>query len=64
MITKVINDWCDKKFVEALDENDKVKSTTKAVVSGFVRGAVDASVVMYPIVLAGCLYWKHQALKK
>lgn len=59
-ITKQILKWTDKKYEEGVEEND----TKKIMISGFVEGAIDGCVVCYPIVVAGCYYWKKRALKK
>lgn len=44
-------------------ENDK-HPYAKAAGCGFVEGVIDGAVICYPMLLVGCWYWKHKALKK
>lgn len=62
-ITRKILDWTDKKFDEALDENEK-HPALKAGVSCFVSGLIDGAVIAYPILVFGCYYWRKKAEKK
>lgn len=61
-ITKTILNWTEEKLND-LDMNDK-HAELKAVGLGMIDGFVDGAVLAYPILIAGCLYWKSKALKK
>lgn len=63
MLVKKMLDWADEKHGEALDVNEK-HSTRKAMISGAVEGFIDGAVIAYPILLAGCIYWRKKATKK
>lgn len=63
-VTRMLIDWCDTKFEEALDENDGRKAGKKAFASGFVEGFMDAAIVMYIPVVIACTIWQHKATKK
>lgn len=61
-ITRTVLNWTGDKF-NKLDPNDK-HSTIKAVALGAIEGAIDGAVMVYPVLLAGCYYWKKKALDK
>jgi hypothetical protein len=56
--------WCDKKFNDALHEEDDRKGMQKAFASGAVEGIMDAAIVMYIPVLIACFVYKNQVDKK
>lgn len=60
MITRKILEWTDKKYDEGVVED----KTSKVKASGFVEGLVDGCVIFYPVMVAACIYWQKQALKK
>lgn len=60
MITRTMLKWADKKY----EEGEAEGKYSKIIASGFVEGLVDGSVIMYPVMVAACVYWKRQALKK
>lgn len=62
-ITRGIIDWIDKKFAEAIDEDDERKGMQKAALSGAVEGYLDAAVLMYPVVVLACYVYQSK-LKK
>lgn len=61
-ITRSILKWTDEQTEKLTGE--KKSDYVKALGLGMIEGAVDGAVLAYPIVLAGCLYWKKQATKK
>lgn len=61
-ITKTILDWTEEKLND-LDMNDK-HAELKSIGLGAIVGMIDGAVLAYPILMAGCLYWKSKALKK
>lgn len=61
-ITKTILNWTEEKLND-LDMNDK-NAELKAFGLGVIDGFVDGAVLVYPILMAGCLYWRNKALKK
>lgn len=63
-IARSILKFGDKLTEEAYAEEDSKKAGVKAFTAGALEGAIDAAVVCYPLLLAGCYYWKKQALKK
>lgn len=63
-VARQLIDWCDKKFNDALHEEDDRKGMQKAIVSGTVEGFMDAAIVMYIPVLIACFVYKNQANKK
>lgn len=63
-IAREILKWTDKETDKVLyDENTKHRGL-KAVGLGMIEGFVDGAIVAYPILLAGCIYWRKQARKK
>lgn len=64
MITRSVIALADKKFNEALREEDDRKGNAKAFISGAIEGYADAALMMYPVVLIACWYWKAKADKK
>ena len=63
-VTRNLIDWCDKKFDEALHEEDERKSSAKAFASGAVEGFMDAAILLYVPVLIACYIWQGKANKK
>lgn len=53
----------DEVYNNIDEENDK-HPYAKAFGCGAVEGIIDAAVICYPLLLVGCHYWKHKALKK
>lgn len=53
----------DKLMEDTITEEDSKKRYLKAFTAGALEGVMDAAIVCYPILLAGCCYWKKQALK-
>ena len=63
-VTRVLINWCDKRFNDALDEEDERKANVKAFTSGAVEGFMDAAIVWFVPVLISCFVYKHKAAKK
>ena len=62
-ITKEIHKWTDKEMEKIMyDENVKHRGL-KAVGLGMVEGFIDGAVMAYPILVAGCIYWRKKAGK-
>lgn len=62
-ITKQIHKWTDKEMEKIMyDENVKHRGL-KAVGLGMVEGFIDGAVIAYPILVAGCIYWRKKAGK-
>lgn len=62
-ITRTILDWTDDRFEKV--QNGEVKHPyAEAFALGAIEGAIDGAVIMYPILLAGCVYWRKKALEK
>ena len=62
-ITKEIHKWTDKEMEKIMyDENVKHRGL-KAVGLGMVEGFIDGAVIAYPILVAGCIYWRKKAGK-
>ena len=61
-LTKRLLDWTDRKYDEIDVETDK-HWAIKVTALGFVEGAIDGAVFAYPILLAGCVYWRKKAEK-
>jgi hypothetical protein len=59
-ITRQMLKWCDKTFMDSLEEPDERKAMRKASASGFVEGILDGAVIMYPVVLIACCVYKHK----
>lgn len=59
-VTKRLIKWCDKKYTEAIDDNNG----RKAFVSGAVEGFMDAAIVLYIPMTILCAIWRHEANKK
>lgn len=63
-IARGILKWTDKEMDKVLyDENTKHKGL-KSVGLGMLEGFVDGAIIAYPILIAGCIYWRKQAEKK
>lgn len=62
-ITKEIHKWTDKEMEKIMyDENVKHRGL-KALGLGMVEGFIDGAVIAYPILVAGCIYWRKKAGK-
>lgn len=62
-ITKQIHKWTDKEMEKIMyDENVKHRGL-KALGLGMVEGFIDGAVIAYPILVAGCIYWRKKAGK-
>lgn len=62
-ITKQIHEWTDKEMEKIMyDENVKHRGL-KAVGLGMIEGFIDGAVIAYPILVAGCIYWRKKAGK-
>lgn len=59
-VTRRLIDWCDKKYNEAIREDDG----RKAFASGAVEGFMDAAIVLYVPIAICCALWRHEAMKK
>lgn len=62
MLAKKVLDWKDAEL-NKIDENTK-HGYLKAFGLGAVEGAIDSAIVWYPILLAGCYYWRKKATGK
>jgi hypothetical protein len=54
-IMRAIIKWCDKKYDEAIEEENDFKAGTKAFGSGFVEGFFDGAIIMYFVTLITCI---------
>lgn len=62
-ITKQVHKWVDKEMDKIMYEEDVKHRGLKAVGLGMVEGFIDGAVIAYPILLAGCIYWRKKAGK-
>lgn len=58
-VVKRLLDWNQKKFDEIDVENDK-HWQAKSFASGAIEGFVDASVVLFPVMVAATYYWRKK----
>ena len=58
-MTTKLGKWIDKK-IDDLDENEK-HSYLKSFGLGMLDGCFIGSIIMYPIVLIACYYWRKKA---
>lgn len=63
-ISRGINNWCENKMEEILNNPNEKHPYVKAFGIGVIEGVVDNAIVWYPIMTAAAYYWKKQALKK
>lgn len=59
-VTRRLINWCDKKYDEAVREDNGCK----AFASGAVEGFMNAAIVLYIPLLICCALWRHEAMKK
>lgn len=64
MIARSILKKVDKNIEEVYENPTAKHAGVKAFVSGAMEGMVDGAVIMYPILVASCCYWRKKALKK
>ena len=63
-MTRKVLEWTDKEMDKVLyDENTKHRGL-KAAGLGMIEGFVDGAIMAYPILVAGCIYWRKKAGKK
>lgn len=62
-IAKALLNKSDELYDEALNE-EGWRLTVKAGLSGIIEGLIDGAIVMYPILVGGCYYWRKKATKK
>ena len=62
-ITKQIHKWVDKEMDKIMYEEDVKHRGLKALGLGMVEGFIDGAVIAYPMLLAGCIYWRKKAGK-
>lgn len=60
-IAKAILDWTKEKF-DKIDANEK-HPFAKAFGLGAIEGAIDGALISFPILMIGCIYWRHKATK-
>lgn len=58
---KTILKWEEEKFNE-IKMSDK-HPCAKAFACGMIEGAIDGAVLMFPFLVAGCIYWRKKATK-
>lgn len=64
-ITRSIINWVDKKFDEAVKDEDLHRSARKAFSSGFVEGAVDVVLIVGGVLYLPLVFGKiHFGSKK
>ena len=62
-ITKQIHKWTDKEMEKIMYDENVKHGGLKALGLGMVDGFIDGAVIAYPILLAGCIYWRKKAGK-
>ena len=62
-ITKQVHKWVDKEMDKIMYEEDVKHRGLKALGLGMVEGFIDGAVIAYPMLLAGCIYWRKKAGK-
>lgn len=63
-ITRGILKWTDKEMDKVLNDENTKHRGLKAVGLGMVEGFVDGAIIAYPILVAGCIYWRKKAEKR
>lgn len=63
-ITRGILKWTDKEMDKVLNDENTKHRGLKAVGLGMVEGFVDGAIIAYPILVAGCIYWRKKAGKR
>ena len=63
-ITRGILKWTDKEMDKVLNDENTKHRGLKAVGLGMVEGFVDGAIITYPILVAGCIYWRKKAGKR
>ena len=64
MITRTVLNWTKEKYEEIDVTEQGAGKYVKAFALGAIEGAIDGVVLAYPVLLAGCYYWKKKALDK
>lgn len=63
-ISKAILKWTDKEMDKVMDDDNQKRACLKALGLGAIEGIIDGAVLAYPILVAGCIYWRNKAIKK